>query len=139
VARLTDFGAFVNLVPGIDGLVHVSEISHERVRHPKDVLTPGQRIEAIVKEVDVTKKRVSLSIKRTLEAPEQPEAAERGRRSQGAGVGPGPRGPRAHRGARAEPAPKEPPKPAAPEEPTTMAIALRKAMEEARKKQQGAT
>jgi small subunit ribosomal protein S1 len=143
VARLTDFGAFVNLAPGIDGLVHVSEISYERVQHPKDVLKPGQEVEAIVKEVDVAKKRVSLSIKRTLEAPERPAELERPRGGPGPSTGDRPRGgqrPRDRqgpRGSRESRASHEPPKPAAPEEPTTMAIALRKALEEARKRQQG--
>ena len=67
VARLTDFGAFVTLEPGIDGLVHVSEAAPQRIAHVKDVLTVGQTIEAMVLSVDPEKKRVSLSIKRTVE------------------------------------------------------------------------
>jgi small subunit ribosomal protein S1 len=168
VARLTDFGAFVNLAPGVDGLVHVSEIAWERIAHPKDVLKPGQTVDVVVQGVDPAKKRVSLSIKKTLEPPERPAREERprgegresrgeGRDSRGGGAGGG-GGPRHGRGGprdggrrdnrsfregrgsredRDERSIPEPPKAAAPEEPTTMALALRKAMEEARRKQQG--
>jgi small subunit ribosomal protein S1 len=63
VARLADFGAFVTLAPGIDGLVHVSEASAQRVAHVKEVLAPGQEIEVAVLAVDPAKKRISLSIR----------------------------------------------------------------------------
>ncbi len=63
VVRLTDFGAFVNLAPGIDGLVHVSEVSSHPVAHAKDVLAPQQQIEAVVLGVDPVKKRIALSIR----------------------------------------------------------------------------
>jgi len=66
VVRLTDFGAFVNLAPGLDGLVHVSEVAPHRVGHVKEVLTPGQAVEAMVLGVDSEKKRISLSIRATL-------------------------------------------------------------------------
>lgn len=68
VARLTDFGAFVDL-GGIDGLVHVSEISHAHVAKPSDVLNVGDKVEVAVLSVDPTKERVSLSIKDTLPRP----------------------------------------------------------------------
>jgi small subunit ribosomal protein S1 len=68
VARLTDFGAFVDL-GGIDGLVHVSEISHAHVAKPSDVLNVGDKVEVAVLSVDPTKERVSLSIKDTLPGP----------------------------------------------------------------------
>ncbi len=68
VARLTDFGAFVDL-GGIDGLVHVSEISHAHVAKPSDVLNVGDKVEVAVLAVDPTKERVSLSIKDTLPGP----------------------------------------------------------------------
>ena len=44
VKRLTDFGAFVEVLPGIDGLVHVSQISHKRIENPKEALTVGQEV-----------------------------------------------------------------------------------------------
>jgi len=63
VARLTDFGAFVELEAGVDGLVHVSQISTERIEHPKDVLSVGQEIEVRVLDVDPTSHRISLSLR----------------------------------------------------------------------------
>jgi small subunit ribosomal protein S1 len=68
VARLTDFGAFVDL-GGIDGLVHVSEISHGHVGKPADVLSVGDSVKVRVLSVDADKERVSLSIKDTLPGP----------------------------------------------------------------------
>ncbi len=69
VVRLTDFGAFVELTPGIDGLVHVSELSHEPVAHPRDAVKAGESIEVKVLRVDLDKKRISLSRKALVEAP----------------------------------------------------------------------
>lgn len=68
VARLTNFGAFVDL-GGIDGLVHVSEISYERVEKPADVLKVGQEVTVKILSVDADRERVSLSIKATLPEP----------------------------------------------------------------------
>lgn len=62
VSRLTDFGAFVDL-GGIDGLIHISEMSWGRISNPKDVLKEGQTVEAIVLEVDKEKGKISLSLK----------------------------------------------------------------------------
>ncbi len=66
VVRLTDFGAFVELAPGIDGLVHISEAALHPVVHVKEVLAPQQQVEAVVLEVDLDKKRISLSIREAL-------------------------------------------------------------------------
>ncbi len=63
VARLTNFGAFVELMPGVDGLLHVSEISTQRIRHPEEVLSPGEEVEVKILEVNLEKKRISLSRK----------------------------------------------------------------------------
>ena len=68
VARLTNFGAFVDL-GGIDGLVHVSEISFDRVEKPADVLKVGQEVKVKILSVDADRERVSLSIKATLPEP----------------------------------------------------------------------
>lgn len=68
VARLTSFGAFVDL-GGVDGLVHVSEISFERVNKPSDVLKVGETVKVKVLSVDAEKDRISLSIKQTLPQP----------------------------------------------------------------------
>jgi len=63
VCRLTDFGAFVEVAPGVDGLVHVSEISYQKVAHPNRVLKEGDPVEVLVLKIDEEKRRVSLSIK----------------------------------------------------------------------------
>ncbi|MBL8148735.1 MAG: 30S ribosomal protein S1 [Blastocatellia bacterium] len=64
VRNLTDFGAFVEIEEGIDGLVHVSDISWtKRVKHPSEVLKKGQTVEAVVTTIDPANKRISLSIK----------------------------------------------------------------------------
>ncbi|MCY9806816.1 30S ribosomal protein S1 [Lentilactobacillus senioris] len=68
VARLTNFGAFVDL-GGVDGLVHVSEISYERVAKPADVLKVGEKVTVKVLAVDFDRDRISLSIKQTLPQP----------------------------------------------------------------------
>ncbi|MGP6140075.1 MULTISPECIES: 30S ribosomal protein S1 [unclassified Jeotgalibaca] len=68
VARLTNFGAFVDL-GGVDGLVHISQIAHEHVSTPGDVLEIGQKVNVKILSVDKEKGRVSLSIKDTLPGP----------------------------------------------------------------------
>jgi len=73
VKRLTDFGAFVEVLPGIDGLVHISQISHKRVENPKDVLKVGQEVTVKVLEVNAADERVSLSIKALEERPANAE------------------------------------------------------------------
>lgn len=68
VQRLTHFGAFVD-VGGVDGLVHISQISHERVEHPENVLSEGQTVQVKVLSVDRDSERISLSIKEMLAGP----------------------------------------------------------------------
>ena len=70
---MTDFGAFVEVLPGIDGLVHISQISHKRVENPKDVLSVGQDVTVKVLEVNADAERVSLSIKALEERPANAE------------------------------------------------------------------
>ena len=65
---MTDFGAFVELAPGVDALLHVSQISREHVAKPADVLSIGQEIEAKVVDFNGEDKKISLSMK-ALEAP----------------------------------------------------------------------
>jgi 4-hydroxy-3-methylbut-2-enyl diphosphate reductase len=72
VARMTDFGAFVELEPGIDALLHVSQISKEHVEKPSDALRIGQEVTAKVVEFNKEDKKISLSAK-ALEAPENAE------------------------------------------------------------------
>jgi polyribonucleotide nucleotidyltransferase len=68
VNKLMDFGAFVNILPGRDGLVHISQISHERVESVSDELSEGQSVKVKVLEVD-RQGRIRLSIKALDEAP----------------------------------------------------------------------
>ena len=80
VKRLTDFGAFVEVLPGIDGLVHISQISHKRVESPKDALKVGQEVTVKVLEVNAADERVSLSIKALEERPAQEEGQKEEKR-----------------------------------------------------------
>ena len=63
VTNLTDFGAFVEIEPGIEGLIHVGDISWQRIKKPRDVLKRGQELEVLVLDVDTEKKRISLGLK----------------------------------------------------------------------------
>ena len=72
VARMTDFGAFIELEPGVDALLHVSQISRNHVEKPEDVLSLGQEITAKVVEINAEAKKISLSAK-VLEAPSSEE------------------------------------------------------------------
>lgn len=73
ITNLTDFGAFVELEEGIEGLVHVSEISHEKVNKPSDVLKVGETISAVVLHIDPQERRIALSIKAWKEKSEKAE------------------------------------------------------------------
>ena len=73
VARMTDFGAFVELDPGVDALLHVSQISSEHVEKPSDVLSVGQEIEAKIVDFNEEEKKISLSIKALQAQPQQEE------------------------------------------------------------------
>lgn len=75
VSRLAEFGAFVELEPGIEGLVHLSEISLQRIRKPGAVLQPGQEVNVKVLSVDKENRRISLSIKQAMAAPAEEESA----------------------------------------------------------------
>ncbi len=74
VARMTDFGAFIELEPGIDALLHVSQISKDHVEKPADVLKVGQEVEAKIVDFNEADKKISLSIKQML-APDPAEEA----------------------------------------------------------------
>lgn len=63
VRGITDFGVFVEIEKGIEGLVHISDISRQRVKHPSEVLKKGQEVEAIIKELDLAARRLGLSMK----------------------------------------------------------------------------
>ncbi len=70
VARMADFGAFIELEPGVDALLHVSQISYEHVNKPEDVYKVGDTVEAKVVECNAVDKKISLSVKELLPAPE---------------------------------------------------------------------
>lgn len=76
VVRMVSFGVFVELEEGVDGLVHISQISHEHIDKPEDVLSVGQMIKAKVTDLDTENKKISLSIKATEPKPEPEEKAE---------------------------------------------------------------
>lgn len=78
VARMTDFGAFIELEPGIDALLHVSQISKEHIDKPSDVLKSGQEVTARVVDFNEADKKISLSIKAMLAPEPKAEKAESG-------------------------------------------------------------
>jgi len=75
IVKLMSFGAFAEVVPGVDGLIHISQIADRRIEKPEDVLSEGQIVEAKVTAIDEEKKKISLSI-RALLAPAAEEAVE---------------------------------------------------------------
>jgi polyribonucleotide nucleotidyltransferase len=77
VTRIVDFGAFVEILPGKEGLVHISQIAHERVNKVSDFLEEGQILDVKVVEID-RQNRVRLSIKDLTEKPAAPEAPAEG-------------------------------------------------------------
>ncbi len=72
VATIKDYGAFIDLGDGLSGLVHVSQISHERIKHPGVVLKEGQEVD--VKVTDIKDGKLSLSMKALIENPDEPAA-----------------------------------------------------------------
>lgn len=160
VVRLADFGAFVNLAPGVDGLVHVSQASDRRIQHVREVLSPGQAIEVFVLAVDPERKRISLSIRDALEHPIERSqmtrdagapADDRPKRESGSRRDSAPRresgmkrgaGPRRERAPQQEEAPRQEiaPKPSsarpADEPLTAMQLAFRKAREAQQRREQ---
>jgi len=73
VTKLVPFGAFVRVAPGIEGLVHISELSHEHVDTPESVLSVGDEVRAKVIDVDVPRRRVSLSMRQVTDKPRATE------------------------------------------------------------------
>ena len=71
IVGLTTFGAFANIIPGIDGLIHISQIANKRIDKPADVLSVGDTVEAKITAIDFDKKRVSLSMRALLPEDEQ--------------------------------------------------------------------
>jgi small subunit ribosomal protein S1 len=69
VSRVMDFGAFVKLEPGVEGLIHISELGHGRVFRTSDVVSEGQEVEVKILSVDQENQRISLSLKALMAAP----------------------------------------------------------------------
>lgn len=76
VVSMTAFGAFAQIIPGVDGLIHISQISNERINKPQDVLTIGQEVQVQITDIDFDKKRVSLSMKALLDDSAEKAAEE---------------------------------------------------------------
>ena len=75
VSKIMDFGAFVELEPGIEGLVHISELSHKRVFRTSDVVSEGDEVDVMIQSIDTDSQRISLSMKAAT-APPEPEKKE---------------------------------------------------------------
>ena len=78
IVKLMTFGAFAEILPGVDGLIHISQIADKRIGKPEDVLAEGQDVKVKITDVDAENKRISLSIRALLEeqAAETEEVAE---------------------------------------------------------------
>ena len=75
IVKLMTFGAFAEILPGVDGLIHISQIANKRIGKPEDVLAEGQEVQVKITEVDAENKRISLSIRALLETAEEAEEA----------------------------------------------------------------
>ena len=76
IISMTTYGAFARIIPGIDGLIHISQIANKRIAKPQDELTVGQEVEAKITAIDTEKKRISLSIRALLPAEDTAPAEE---------------------------------------------------------------
>ena len=76
IVGLTSFGAFAKILPGIDGLIHISQIADKRVEKPQDELKIGQKVKAVITDIDFDKKRISLSMRKLLEKKEDSASSE---------------------------------------------------------------
>ncbi len=76
VVKMMTFGAFAEIVPGVDGLIHISQIADRRIAKPEDVLSVGQEVDVKITDIDAENKRISLSIRALLEPTEAEQAEE---------------------------------------------------------------
>ena len=76
IVKLMTFGAFAEIIPGVDGLIHISQIANKRIGKPEDVLAEGQEVQVKITDVDAENKRISLSIRALLEPEVTEEVAE---------------------------------------------------------------
>ncbi|MDR1013194.1 MAG: S1 RNA-binding domain-containing protein, partial [Lactobacillales bacterium] len=70
VKRLTDFGAFIEIFPNVEGLVHISQISYGHIAHPQEKLSEGEKVKVKVLEINSEDHRIALSIKALMEKPD---------------------------------------------------------------------
>lgn len=83
VTRCTEFGAFVELAPGVEGLIHISELAYKRVAKAEEIVQPGQAIKIKVVKLDRESRRIGLSLKQMTEPPKQSGGGRRGKGEQG--------------------------------------------------------
>ena len=76
IVKLMTFGAFAEILPGIDGLIHISQIADRRIAKPEDVLAEGQEVQVKITDINAETKRISLSIRALLETPAEETEAE---------------------------------------------------------------
>lgn len=76
IVKFMPFGAFAEVMPGVDGLIHISQIANRRIGRPEEVLTIGETVDAKIIDIDSEKKKISLSIRALLEPAAQPSAEE---------------------------------------------------------------
>ena len=76
IVKLMTFGAFAEIIPGVDGLIHISQIANKRIGKPEDVLAEGQQVQVKITDIDAENKRISLSIRALLEPEVEEEEAE---------------------------------------------------------------
>jgi small subunit ribosomal protein S1 len=88
VTKLTNFGVFVELEPGLEGLLHISELAEHKVESPEDVVKVGDEIEVKILRVDAADRKIGLSRKRLTWTPEEVEAAEAAEEAAEAKAGP---------------------------------------------------
>ena len=82
IVSMTTYGAFARILPGVDGLIHISQIADKHVAKPQDELTVGQEVDAKITAIDDEKKRVSLSIRALIEPEVKEEVAEESAESE---------------------------------------------------------
>ena len=83
VTKIVNFGAFVRVKDGLEGLIHISELSHQRVAHPGDVVHEGQTLQLKIISLDSERHRLGLSLKQAEEAPARPPRERRSRGERG--------------------------------------------------------
>src|SRR5207244_10475529 len=76
VTKVVTFGAFVEILPGVEGLVHISELAQHHVENPREVVSQGDPVNVLILEVDAERRRLSLSLKRVEEGMQVPPRAD---------------------------------------------------------------